>query len=82
MLTVCLYVDDLIYTGGDADMFDDFKKSMMKEFDMSDLGLMHYFLGIEVVQSAAGIFICQKKYVLEVLERFSDAELQFSWNTS
>ncbi|CAL2270439.1 unnamed protein product [Prunus armeniaca] len=43
---------------------------MMNEFDMTDLGLMHYFLGIEVVQSAAGNFICQKKYVLKVLERF------------
>ena len=65
-----LYVDDLIYTGNDISMFDIFKKSMMTEFDMSDLGLMHYFLGIEVVQSAAGVFISQKKYVLEMLDRF------------
>ncbi|MCH97778.1 copia-type polyprotein, partial [Trifolium medium] len=42
----------------------------MKEFEMTDLGMMKYFLGIEVVQSAAGIFICQKKYAQEVLERF------------
>ncbi|CAJ2656651.1 unnamed protein product [Trifolium pratense] len=46
------------------------KQSMMKEFEMTDLGMMKYFLGIEVVQSAAGIFICQKKYAQEVLERF------------
>lgn len=70
VLIVCLYVDDLIYTGSDVDMFDDFKKSMMNEFDMIDLGLMHYFLGIEVVQSAAGNFVFQKKYVKDVLERF------------
>ena len=38
-------------------MFEKLKQSMMLEFDMSDLGMMHYFLGIEVVQSAAGIFI-------------------------
>ena len=43
---------------------------MMSEFDMSDLGLMHYFLGIEVVQSDAGIFISQKKYVQDILTRF------------
>ncbi|CAL8103869.1 unnamed protein product [Prunus armeniaca] len=43
---------------------------MMHEFDMSDLGLMHYFLGIEVVQSSAGIFISQKKYVQEILDMF------------
>ena len=47
-------------------MFDSFKKSMMAEFEMSDLGMMHYFLGIEVVQSSTGIFISQKKYVREI----------------
>ncbi|CAL8095197.1 unnamed protein product [Prunus armeniaca] len=70
ILIVCLYVDDLIYTSNDVAMFNDFKKSMMHEFDMSDLGLMHYFLGIEVVQYSAGIFISQKKYVQEILDRF------------
>ncbi|GKV47061.1 hypothetical protein SLEP1_g53999 [Rubroshorea leprosula] len=70
MLIVCLYVDDLIYTRNDKAMFDKFKKSMMAEFDMSDLGLMHYYLGIEVDQSAAGIFISQKKYVQDILDRF------------
>ncbi|KAL5794998.1 hypothetical protein ACOSP7_003592 [Xanthoceras sorbifolium] len=70
MLIVCLYVDDLIFIGNDSAMFEKFKKSMMVEFDMSDLGIMHYFLGIEVEQSAAGIFISQKKYVREILDRF------------
>ncbi|KAF2298936.1 hypothetical protein GH714_029230 [Hevea brasiliensis] len=70
MLFVCLYVDDLIYTGNDGVMFENFKRSMMLEFDMSDLGRLHYFLGIEVVQSADGIFISQKKYVQEILDRF------------
>lgn len=51
-------------------MFDAFKHSMMTEFEMTDLGLMHYFLGIEVVQSATGIFVSQKKYVQEILEKF------------
>ena len=70
MLIVCLYVDDLIYTGKNTAMFDSFKKSMMAEFGMSDLGMMHYFLGIEVVQSSTGIFISQKKNVREILDRF------------
>ena len=43
---------------------------MMLEFDMSDLGMMHYFLGIEVMQTLAGIFIFQKKYVKEILDMF------------
>ena len=60
-LIVCLYVDDLISTGNDMSMIEKFKQSMMSEFDMSDLGIMHYFLGFEVIQSAAGIFISRKK---------------------
>ncbi len=70
MLIVCLYVDDLIYTGNNTTMFGSFKKSMMAEFEMSDLGMMHYFLGIEVVRSSSGIFISQKKYVRGILDRF------------
>jgi hypothetical protein len=70
-LIVCLYVDDLIYTGNDGKMFQEFKNSMKAEFDMTDLGMMRYFLGIEVVQSSAGIFITQKKYAKEILERFN-----------
>lgn len=70
MLVVCLYVDDLIYTSNDIAMSAGFKKSMIKEFDMTDLGLMGYFLGIEVVQSSTGVFISQKRYILEILDRF------------
>ena len=70
LLIVCLYVDDLIFTGNDGAMFNEFKKSMMEEFEMTDLGKMHYFLGLEVVQFDDGIFISQKKYVREILDRF------------
>ena len=63
-------MDDLIFTGNDEDMFKSFKESMKKEFDMSDLGRMKYFLGVEVIQNSDGIFICQRKYAKEVLERF------------
>jgi len=70
MLIICLYADDLTFTGNCGAMFEEFKKSIIDEFEMSDLGLMHYFLGIEVVQSGKGIFISQKKYIKEILERF------------
>lgn len=70
ILIVCLYVDDLIFTGHDLGMFEKYKKYMQIEFEMTDLGLMHYFLGIEVVQSTNGYFISEKKYVQEILNRF------------
>ena len=69
-MIVSLYVDDLIFTGNNEEMFKDFKESIMREFKMSYLGRMKYFLGVEVVQTTDFIFICQKKYAKEVLERF------------
>nr|XP_027122223.1 uncharacterized protein LOC113739184 [Coffea arabica] len=70
LLIVCLNIDDLIFTRNNSAMFEKFKKSMMAEFDMSDFGKMHYFLGIEVVQYAAKIFVSQRQYVQEILNRF------------
>ena len=74
ILIVSLYVDDLIFTGNDRAMCDEFKKSMMMEFEMSDLGKMKHFLGVEVKQSVNGIFVCQKRYAREVLARFGMEE--------
>ncbi|XP_058003918.1 uncharacterized protein LOC131180591 [Hevea brasiliensis] len=54
----------------DSSMYESFKKSMMVEFNMTDIGMMHYILGLEVAQSASGIFISQKKYAQEILNRF------------
>ena len=70
LLLVCLYVDDLIFTGNNPTMFKEFKKSMIREFEMTDIGLMSHFLGIEVVQSEDGIFISQSGYAKEILKRF------------
>lgn len=55
-------------------MMSEFKSSMLREFDMSDLGSMRFFLGIEVLQRADGIFICHKRYALEILKRFGMLE--------
>ena len=56
MLMVCLYVDDMIYSSNL--MLEDIKTVMKKEFEITDLGLMKYFLGLEVTQTNQGIFIC------------------------
>lgn len=73
ILIISLYVDDLIFTGSDLSMCNEFKNSMMMEFDMSDLGRMKHFLGVEVLQNSNGIFICQRRYVREVLTKFEMA---------
>ena len=48
----------------------DTKRNIAVEFKMKDLGMMHYFLGMEVWQSADGIFFGQGKYAIEILKRF------------
>eukprot|EP00253_Pinus_taeda_P018381 PITA_18381 len=70
ILIVVLYVDDLIFTGSDDFLIADFKKVMKSEFEMTYMGLLRYFFGIEVKQTENGIFISQAKYVAEILERF------------
>ena len=57
MLIVVVYVDDLIFTGNDDFLVENFKTVMKEEFEMTDMGLLRYFLGIEVEQSEKGIFI-------------------------
>ena len=70
ILIVCLYVDDLIFTGNNRSMFEDFKKAMACEFEMTNIGLMAYYLGIEVKQTEEGIFISQEGYAKEILKKF------------
>lgn len=64
LLVVCLYVDDMIYMGSCESLVSKFKSSMMSTFEMTDLGLLQYFLGLEVKQSEEGIFVCQKNMLL------------------
>ncbi|KAG8492422.1 hypothetical protein CXB51_009695 [Gossypium anomalum] len=70
-LIVFLYVDDLLVTGGDRNMLADFKAKMKDTFEMSDLGQMIYFLGMEVQQTHSGIFLGQKTFAAKILSKFS-----------
>ena len=67
IIIVCLYVDDFIITKNDVKMMQKFKKDMIQAYEMSDLGLLNYFLGIDVSQMEKEIFISQKKYTKSIL---------------
>ncbi|KAL0549403.1 hypothetical protein IC582_013885 [Cucumis melo] len=60
ILIISLYVDELLVTGNNANDIQNFKWEMIKMFEMTDLGLMSYFLGIEIKQGQGEVFICQK----------------------
>ena len=64
-----LYLNDLFLIGMDG-LITDTKRKLASKFEMKDLGMMHYFLGMEVWQSADGIFLGQGKYTVEILKRF------------
>ena len=63
-----MYVDDLLVTTMDGLIFDT-KTKLVTEFEMKDLGMMHYFLGM-VWQNVDGISLGQGNYVVEILKRF------------
>ena len=67
-LLVGVYVDDLIISGPDVTDIKSFKSEMKKRFSMSDLGLLSYYLGIEVKQDDGGITLCQSSYAAKILE--------------
>lgn len=74
VLIISLYVDDLLVTGNKACIVEKFKQEMMEVFEMTDLGLMAFFLGMEIKQSEHEVFICQKKYAKEILKKFKLGE--------
>ena len=62
-----IYVDDMIITGNDDEEIIDLQKHLSGEFEMKNLGGLKYFLGIEVARSKQGIFLSQRKYILDLL---------------
>lgn len=62
-----IYVDDMIITGNDTNEISRLRNYLFAQFEMKDLGGLKYFLGIEVLRSNAGIYICQRKYILDLL---------------
>ncbi|MCO5606631.1 hypothetical protein L7F22_060819 [Adiantum nelumboides] len=68
---VRFYVNDLILTGSNDAMVEDVQSKLSKEFEMKDLGELHYILGIEVSRLKKGdIFISQQKYLHSILDNF------------
>ncbi|GKC38976.1 zinc finger, CCHC-type containing protein [Tanacetum coccineum] len=70
-LIVGVYVDDLIITGTPRKEIDVFKSQMKDKFEMSDLGLLAYYLGIEVTQTGGEITIKQTGYINKILKETS-----------
>ena len=69
LLILPLYVYDLFITARERPIAS-FKKDLVAEYEMTDIGLMHYFMGLEVWKELGHIFLEQGKYVVDILRRF------------
>nr|GEW14810.1 uncharacterized mitochondrial protein AtMg00810-like [Tanacetum cinerariifolium] len=74
ILLVQIYVDDIIFGATNKDLCKSFEKLMKEKFQMSSMGELAFFLGLQVKQKKDGIFISQDKYVTEILRKFGLTE--------
>ena len=70
ILIIQIYVDDILFGSTNDDLCQEFSKTMQNEFEMSHMGELTYFLGLQIKQMKEGIFISQCKYAKELLKRF------------
>ena len=62
-----VYVDDIVITRNNMTCISSLKSFLCGQFHTRDLGMLKYFLGVEVMRSKRGIFLSQRKYVLNLL---------------
>ena len=71
MLIVQIYVDDIMFGTTNGSLCEEFSKSMHSEFEMSMMGELNFFLGLQIKQFKEGTFINQAKYVRDVLKKYN-----------
>ncbi|GJW31168.1 retrovirus-related pol polyprotein from transposon TNT 1-94 [Tanacetum coccineum] len=76
ILLVQVYVDDIIFGSTKKSLCTEFEKMMHKKFQMSSMGELTFFLGLQVKQKKDGIFISQDKYVTEILKKFGFTDVK------
>jgi len=70
MLIIVVYVDDIIFGSNAHKMSQKFAEEMQKKIEMSVLGELSFFLGLQITQTNKGIFISYTKYIKEMLKKF------------
>ncbi|GJS93647.1 ribonuclease H-like domain-containing protein [Tanacetum coccineum] len=69
-IAILVYVDDIMVTENNENEIDKFKKFLSSKFMIKDMGLLKYFLGIEVLENENGLCLSQRKYCLELLSEY------------
>eukprot|EP00253_Pinus_taeda_P014393 PITA_14393 len=76
LLILVVYVDDIIFGNNEEAMSQKFALVMQKEFEMSLLGEMTYFLGLQIQQNKGGVFLSQTKYLKQILKKYGMEDLK------
>ncbi|GJW68689.1 putative ribonuclease H-like domain-containing protein [Tanacetum coccineum] len=76
ILLVQIYVDDIIFGSTKKELCDEFEKLMKDKFQISYMGELTFFLGLQIQQKKKGIFISQDKYVNEILRKFNYTDVK------
>ena len=69
IILLVVYVDNIVINGSDSKSISSLKSFLQSQFHIKDLGMLRYFWGIEVIQRKHGIFLSQRKYVLDLLSK-------------
>ncbi|GJY86579.1 retrovirus-related pol polyprotein from transposon TNT 1-94 [Tanacetum coccineum] len=65
-----VYVDDIVLTGNGQNFLDQFIHALSTKFSIKDLGMLHHFLGVEVIPTSTSLFLSQHRHIQEVLTQF------------
>ena len=76
IILLVAYVDDIVITGSDTKGISSLKSFLQSQFHTKDLGMLRYFLGIEVMRSKRGIFLSLRKYVFDLLSETGKLEVK------
>ena len=76
LLIVEIYVDDIIFGATNVSLYEEFAKFMHSEFEMSMMGELNFFLGLQIKQLKEETFINQAKYIRDLLKKFNLEEVK------
>ncbi|GJX58309.1 uncharacterized mitochondrial protein-like protein [Tanacetum coccineum] len=67
-IALLIYVDDILLSENDKSLIQAIKQQLDQQFNIKDLGSLHYYLGIEIIQNSKGLVMSQRKYALDLLQ--------------
>nr|GEZ51399.1 hypothetical protein [Tanacetum cinerariifolium] len=79
-ILVQVYVDDIIFSSSNPQVCREFEALMHEKFQLSAMGELNFFLGLQVLQKEDGIFLSQDKYVGDILKKFGYSDVRFKYS--